>query len=692
MLNRSNEIIVQSLGRKQLQLTSQRASMCCFYYVQQRTKKKRQSHTILLMDKSASILCYLEELKTLISATLNSLKISLLNEISILLFGEEKELEWLMFKESASNSLSRLEDLHKQLEQHCGDETSVLSSALEAVFEKIIQENRVEVGTQLILMTDGHLYSKANGLSVEQSRCYGWMLDFAKQHVMVHIIGIGDYHLDFLTQLAKTTNTGDFYPYQDVRRYQKALKQWLRLVKHKANEEITILNENYFLSSQTEHFDHPKRWITLGTVSQLIVTFDDVLKLEENIFPTISDQVSETIEQQFRLAYAYYLLKQKQVDEAAFLLQGTELWPVVTQGYSNDEISRSLAAIYHQSKPRFTPKCSQPSVFKLLQMILDDPISQLWWPSEQCASIKQDDGMITFIAHPNLHFKVAHIRVSSTKQNVTVTVKVEGVARQRQTGLNLDCYVFRDYFLIENGNLKFQTLTCQLSPILRQRLLEMKVISSFDRQNHFGMDVIDLAALKLVEFQTFSPDRSQEMAKELYELERLKVRIQVLKTLLAKQNRAMISTKGKIDESVQLIRNNYHVSDSGLFLPRIKQPTLPKWDVVYQLVTEWRIENFPKQQNWQQVYDEIQQKLLTSDENPVLLLYDWLNQTKKQRLNLQNKIYLLRMQSQLCQQSIFDWDEVLEKQNQVTGKRIISKQKIGEIVVCENKYFIHSAT
>ena len=61
------------------------------------------------------------------------------------------------------------------------------------------------------------------------------------------------------------------------------------------------------------------------------------------------------------------------------------------------------------------------------------------------------------------------------------------------------------------------------------------------------------------------------------------------------------------------------------------------------------------------------------------------------RLTLQNQIYLLRLQSQLSNQPLFNWDEV-KVEHERLNKMVISKQKIGEIMIKENKYFIHSAT
>ena len=695
-LNKEVQISVQSLGRKQLRLTPQLTRTCYFYKIGNHQTRNNLLHTVLLIDGSASMLPYLEDLKQIVHETIHQLNVS--HKLSILLFGNEFEDDWLVNQEFIIDKDLLTEELHKRLEERCGDEWTVLSSALETTFAMLTkQKDKEEI--QLIVVTDGHLYPSSHSIVVEQSRCYGWMLDLAKQHVMTHIVGIGTYNLNFLTWLATTSRTGDFYPYQNLKTYRTHFKQWKSSLKKGAHQEICLFNKDYFLMAQTLHLHQPKQLLTLP---QLVVTFDETLKLEQQEVPASADEVSKEIEQHFKLAYGYYLIKQRQIDDASFLLQETELFPIIHQGYSINEISRSLAAI---NQARYTRQALRVqsfiplSVFELIQMILDDSFSQLYYKNEARFPIKQDDGRVTFTAHDKLYFPIIQVRASTTKQNVTFTVKVEGVAKQNQTDLKLDCYIFREYFLIEGGNLKLQTLACRLSPTLRKRFVALKLISG--QLNHESeIDLIDLSRLKLTHFQCFSSDISQMMAQQLYELEQLTLRQQVLKTLISMNQSTFRLDKHQVDESINRIRSQYHVSPSGLFIPRVKSNTLAKRDAYDESFTKWSIENFPKQSEWQRLYENIQQQVLMSQENPLQLLYTRLNETKKQRLILQNKIYLLRIQSELCGQPIFYWDEVYErevkKQGQhthlTTGKMLTSKQKIGEIVVCENKYYIHSTT
>ena len=695
-LNKEVQISVQSLGRKQLRLTPQLTRTCYFYKIGNHQTRNNLLHTVLLIDGSASMLPYLEDLKQIVHETIHQLNVS--HKLSILLFGNEFEDDWLVNQEFIIDKDLLTEELHKRLEERCGDEWTVLSSALETTFAMLTkQKDKEEI--QLIVVTDGHLYPSSHSIVVEQSRCYGWMLDLAKQHVMTHIVGIGTYNLNFLTWLATTSRTDDFYPYQNLKTYRTHFKQWKSSLKKGAHQEICLFNKDYFLMAQTLHLHQPKQLLTLP---QLVVTFDETLKLEQQEVPASADEVSKEIEQHFKLAYGYYLIKQRQIDDASFLLQETELFPIIHQGYSINEISRSLAAI---NQARYTRQALRVqsfiplSVFELIQMILDDSFSQLYYKNEARFPIKQDDGRVTFTAHDKLYFPIIQVRASTTKQNVTFTVKVEGVAKKNQTDLKLDCYIFRQYFFIEGGNLKLQTLACRLSPTLRKRFVALKLISG--QLNHESeIDLIDLSRLKLTHFQCFSSDISQMMAQQLYELEQLTLRQQVLKTLISMNQSTFRLDKHQVDESINRIRSQYHVSPSGLFIPRVKSNALAKRDAYDESFTKWSIENFPKQSEWQRLYENIQQQVLMSQENPLQLLYTRLNETKKQRLILQNKIYLLRIQSELCGQPIFYWDEVYEKEVKkqgqhtylTTGKMLTSKQKIGEIVVCENKYYIHSTT
>ena len=95
--------------------------------------------------------------------------------------------------------------------------------------------------------------------------------------------------------------------------------------------------------------------------------------------------------------------------------------------------------------------------------------------------------------------------------------------------------------------------------------------------------------------------------------------------------------------------------------------------------------------------ENIQKQLLAIPEASSNALVDWFYETKEKRLKLQNKIYLLRLQSELCQQKIFHWDEVQEKEiksdthHRSTRKIICSKKTIDELIIFEYRYRTYSS-
>ena len=74
-LNKSHSFVVQSLGKKPLNLTPQHQTICCFYE-KAITVQVSNTHTILLIDKSSSMTFTLEEVKELIYHTVQALKIN----------------------------------------------------------------------------------------------------------------------------------------------------------------------------------------------------------------------------------------------------------------------------------------------------------------------------------------------------------------------------------------------------------------------------------------------------------------------------------------------------------------------------------------------------------------------------------------------------------------------------------------
>ncbi|MBQ8993328.1 MAG: VWA domain-containing protein, partial [Turicibacter sp.] len=547
-------------------LTPQHQTICCFYEIKSLTARVSNTHTIHLVDKSSSMASSLEEVKELIYHTLQILKSNASHRISILLFGNEEDLHWLIFRESAKEVVSQLEEIHCFLEQWFGDEFTHLSKALEFTFRAVegIKDKRER--QQIIIISDGHVYTKNQSLLVEQARCYGWMLDFAMQQIPIYLVGIGDYDLEFLVQLAQTTNLGDFYPYEDLKTYISYFKCWLQLLRTQVNHHLIINNENYFLMSQTLHAHHPKRLPMLAVIPQYIVTFDESLSLNDDLYPVSEEVVSEELKQQFKWAYTYYLLKQKRINEAASLQEDYRLFQFINEGYSYKEISQSLNAL---NQCRYQKKSRQlnhvntkqlPSVIQLLEMMLDDPFSNLLWPSSLTIS-KIVGETHTFETNLNAFFSVKNIKVSTKKQNVTFNVKVEGASRQHENKLKLDCHIYREYFFIKNGNLEQTVLFCQLSPKLKQKINQWCLLLPSCNEK---VNVINLSPLKLTHLSLFSLNQDEIMAKNLYELEQLNIRIQVLKTLLKKE-RLNNNFQSPISLSMRRIRKSYQINASGVF-------------------------------------------------------------------------------------------------------------------------------
>ena len=76
---------------------------------------------ILLIDRSASMIGYLEDLKEMITLTIDQLKSSFKHRVSVISFGNDGEMEWLVDNLKESEAKSQLEFIHQRLEESCGD-------------------------------------------------------------------------------------------------------------------------------------------------------------------------------------------------------------------------------------------------------------------------------------------------------------------------------------------------------------------------------------------------------------------------------------------------------------------------------------------------------------------------------------------------------------------------------------------
>lgn len=680
-MKQTSELTVRSLGKKEVCLPPNERKTGYFYELVLPMQKQRTLHTILLIDGSLSMMDDLENLKDLVSETVSSL--SHKHKLSVLLFGNEVGPLWILEQMQVMNQEQVIGQLHQALEEQCGEETCILSSALAEVFSMVAcgknSENR-----QLIIVTAGNLYSKHCSLSVERSRCYGWMLDLFAAHVITHVVGVGKIDLPFLTQLANVGQTGDFYPYCRAPYYRRRFRCWVSELKGQKKQHLTLLNQDYFLVNQTQHLKHPKK---IESLSQLMVTFDGALHLNDEMIDGNESDIPDFIEEQFQLAYGYYLLKNRRVHEAGNWLQGNPLFPVIYEGYSITEMKNSLAQLadWRGSHSSLTLPMSDLSFFDVLKRLLEDPLTELYYPHEKTSEIHLSCDPLTFRSDLSKRYHpVVQVKASQTKLNVLAKVKVDGAVQKNQQPLKLNAFVYRTYFLVKEGELALKTLACRLSPKLRQELLthgvRLKRCPSNER-----LDLLDLSLLKLTHFQRISPEVPLEVAKGLYELEYLAMKRHVLKNILQKEREKL----GRERVAPTSLSREYRVNHLGLFLPKGVRKEKNEHPGYEGDMIKWRVENFNKRDVARQCYEEIYQKILSISTNPFDCLNLELTQVKNRQLTLFNQIHFLRIQATLCGQSIFCFEQQSEKKRQSlrfgTVSYLISTQKIGDIVICENK-------
>ncbi len=334
-------------------------------------------------------------------------------------------------------------------------------------------------------------------------------------------------------------------------------------MKTQENRQWVIENQDYFLMGQTNRVRHPKR---IEQVSQLIVTFDGALSLEGELIKINPSVISESMEEQFRLAYSYYLLKHRFIHEASQLLRETSLFSVVYEGYSVNELKQSLVYLDEgASRHQITDSLnSRFSVFDVLKRLLDDPFTQLYYRAERPLVVSDSRNDLCFTA-----------------------VKLCGVVQKNHRDAKREAYVYRTYDLIKNGELVQKTLTCRLSHKLRQELKQNGIFLKpcpFDA----SLDEIDLSCLKLTHFQIIPPDASEKIAKGLYELEVLSTKETLLKCLRQHQPEYSEKRAGYKGGGSR----EYRVNGEGVFIPaRVEAATLKMKGYEGDVIC-WGIENF----------------------------------------------------------------------------------------------------
>lgn len=713
------DIMVTPLGIKNIRLLGNENKVGYFYDVKLlKLAKSSFKHHVILVDPLFGRREESEAFKQALKFMLNQMKKVKNHSISILAFGASDTDVWIVQDIKSEEIALRQEELESRIDHLLSrDYESRISSLFKKGVDWIEQNQAFYQQNHLVLLTQAQWDSLDYSLEDEITQC----LESVSQEVPLFFqfdILLLNNPLQFhpLQRLIHLASGGMIY---DVR----TRSQLLRLLKQcLVKNSRLIINENAHLFLVQEHrFYEENEFIEISSIkSNVWVVFDKPLVIDQCKFESVMSELEQSLFRKFQLSYSICLLRQRKVESAIYQLAQTgqeQLYYQVLNGYSGIELVQSLkllnrayeAAVTKPLKESFDnreilPQVESLCLLELLQYIIQDEGSNLWWEYEQHTQlIATKDERYQFKRYANEFGKVTHLQVGSKKINIGLKVKVRGQVEDISTGLKIDAHIFRTIPLMVNGQIIMKELLCTLSKSLKKLVKEAKLVKrQWIYQDH-EIIVLNLEKLKVTNHRMSVNMTDQDVAASLYKIQQLACQRYVLKRLIHECLSLQPSSR-ELKNSEQLkrlrIRRQYGISESGLFLPLTTYGTEHQSNEMYPVsIIEWKVEGFLNKIEQQKAYEKYMYELNYQPSSPINWLFNELEKVSVEHQVLVDQVNLKRISTYLRRESFFNWDYQFEskkvqmdgimKRNVVQGGKMkVSIKKIDQVTIRENAYTV----
>lgn len=500
---------------------------------------------------------------------------------------------------------------------------------------------------------------------------------------------------------------------------EKMIEKFILKVEAIYKNAIKIQNDGAFVCE--DHLYYSKGEIIErrnDTEKNLLVTYDQPLQLERSYIKIKKKEDLAEVIPYYLYHWAAYLLKKGEIEAAESVIAETKdlaAYKKICNIHSNREkenIYKQLIQLAENPSKRYKegkrvidralltkeePLC----LLEVLDMILKDEESKLLWdysyPYERIGPSYQSQEMVYAFIKPTLGYgEVEKICIGSKKLNVGVQVKVIGQVEELKTHLKLDAAVYREYNLVMNGKLNTTYLVAELSKKIKGQLKDLGIIKPISHQGEKKLYKLQLHQLSLVNKRLIQSVTANQLASDLYELELLKLKENIIKRYLK-----MYLESRKVTDQKQLkLYEKFHMNEQGIF--NIKQDDINGTRPIHTYkarVVEWKIDQFPKKKLEGEFIADYQL------ENPILnvkqikQLQERLIEIKQAKSLLNHKIQTIRIASVLMEQPIFEWELVSEKEKKkslpfiegnavVEGKMTVSTIYIEHLAIKEEQYLL----
>ncbi|MBU3131081.1 hypothetical protein KPL40_01345 [Clostridium gasigenes] len=702
-----SKVDTKFIGRKEIQISDIETKECNFYSIKTVSEiKETVNHHILLVDVSGSMCCEIEELKVRLKSTLDALRKSGNNYVSVILYSGHEETFTIINAVKCDLISFRMAQVYETLEEEVyARGITVMSRPLEESIEIVKTLAGVCDKHHIVLFTDGYLVPSKWNCIVEEEKCFAIADICNEKGIFLDAIGFGQYYdREFLLELVRRGNTGTFIHIDEIIDYYKTIVTMAQDVNNKELIDFSITNNDYFIINESTRKNKPEIIKVLKNNGEnIIVVFNEEIIINDKKIKSIKKEISEEVLEDFFYGLALYHVINEDIESGEVAIAQTQdigAYASLANCYSfleKGKIINLLNKLIENKDKRFKkgkvnikvqsleeePLC----LLEVLKEILEDEESKLLWDYKYKykrigVKSKSIEDEYKFIYPKEGYGKIINFSIGSKKLNIGVKVEIKGEVQNTNNKLKLDAVVYRDYNLIVNGNINTTQLWCELSKKLKTKLRKEKIIKKTIKSEHHEISILDLTKLKATNKRLLKSLNKNNLAKAIYDIEILECKQWAVKKQIDELFK--IGNVEKIDlidmskEEIQ-IRKMFRVDKKGTYIPlKVVHEETAACEIYTAKVLEWKIEKFPKKKEQENALAKYKELLKQESRDPYEVLRHELYIVKRELNKKRDLVNLVRLSSGLIGKSIFLWEEEFEKPKKENDKNLNMNMIVSE--------------
>jgi hypothetical protein len=667
-----------------------------FYKYDVEQVKAEVIHNILLIDLSWSITYELHKMKESLKQILKKLK----GYVSIICYAGHGQ-SYILFESVECNKTSyKMNSVYEKIEHMETIGLTVMSEPLRKSLEIQNKLNKIVDMTNVILFTDGCIVTY--DIAKEEKNCFDIVDTLNKTSCIVSTIGFGQYYdKTFLKRISKQ---GYNCHIDDIKEYKEVVNNIINNSKYKTKSKI-LKSENIKMMNLTTG----ECGYSLNVYPQNIVAvISDTLDFECEI--KLQKKIPDEVDNFYYVLAKEYLTN----DEIDFYesivrtkLGDIALFKKTKDSYSFIEKGNALKLVnecIQNEKSRFKDgrkfiieddNENDFSVLDVISSIMQDKESKLYWNRNTeyhrigLKTNKKDDGL-EFIKNPNKElFPIIDCAISDSKLNINVKVKYDGKVVNSKKSLNGNANIFRQYNLINNGNLNVRYLYTELSDELYKKLKENRIkVIIYNIEAEIPVYRIDFDGLKTANKRILNSLSRDELINSMLKVKELKCQ----QNILNKEIKDLLGVDDKLEyvesmsEIEKQIRRELSIDENGTFRMDVEKSD-EEYEVYKATHLEWSVKINEK--DCKERYKNDVEKAMGNFDKKVKinLLIKFREQIRKQIRQNQFKINCIRIASAMMNRPIFAFDAVNEKYKKSICKITNRNMIVGEKVEIATKIF-----